>query len=338
MENPIIELVGLTKLYGSLKAVDQLDLTIQKGEIYGLLGPNGAGKTTTILMMLGLTEPTAGKVTVCGYDSTKQPVAVKQKVGYMPDNLGFYDNMNALDNLAYIARLNGVVETAVQERAIEMMDMVGLSKAMYKKTGTYSRGMKQRLGLAEVLIKQPEVIILDEPTLGIDPAGVKEFLSFIRELSRQHSITVLLSSHHLNQVQQVCDRVGIFVEGKLLANDHIDNLSTQLFSKDTHVVMISLAAPLQNPAYYHDELRKLEGVKNIAVNGNSIEISCMRNATPEFVRFFVEKGHDIMGVSRKEYGLEEIYQRYFENSLTENISNGKSGNLFQRSFLKRMGR
>lgn len=338
MENPIIELVGLTKLYGSLKAVDHLDLTIQKGEIYGLLGPNGAGKTTTILMMLGLTEPTSGKVRVCGYNATSQPVAVKQKVGYMPDNLGFYDSMNALDNLVYMARLNGLAETIVRQRAVEMMDLVGLSKAMHKKPGTFSRGMKQRLGLAEVLIKQPEVIILDEPTLGIDPAGVKEFLSFIRQLSRQHGITVLLSSHQLNQVQQVCDRVGIFVEGKLLANDHIDGLSAQLFSKDKHMVVITLAAPLDNPALYQEDLMKMEGVRNIEVNDNAIEIYCMRNATPEFVRFFVEKGHDIMGVSRKEHGLEEIYHRYFENSLTENVSNGKSAGLLQKSFFRRMGK
>jgi ABC-2 type transport system ATP-binding protein len=335
MENPVIELIGLSKSYGSLKAVDNLDLTIGKGEIYGLLGPNGAGKTTTILMMLGLTEPTAGRVTVCGYDSTSQPVAVKQKVGYMPDNIGFYDGMNALDNLVYMARLNGIPASEVRQRAEDMMELVGLSKAMYKKASTYSRGMKQRLGLAEVLIKQPEVIILDEPTLGIDPAGVKEFLSFIRQLSRQHDITVLLSSHHLNQVQQVCDRVGIFVEGKLLANDHIDRLSSQLFSKDAHVVVISFTGPLGKPDGYSEELMKIEGVKDVKWSGNAIEISSTRNATPEFVRFFVGKGHDIIGVQGKEYGLDEIYQRYFENSLTESVSNGKSGSLFQRALFKR---
>jgi ABC-2 type transport system ATP-binding protein len=206
---------------------------------------------------------------------------------------------------------------------------------MHKKAGTYSRGMKQRLGLAEVLIKQPEVIILDEPTLGIDPAGVKDFLSFIRRLSRQHNITVLLSSHHLNQVQQVCDRVGIFVEGRLLASDRIERLSSHLFSRDTHVVTITFANPLNSKAYYNDELMTIEGVTKTELSGNTIEISCTRNATPEFVRFFVEKGLDIMGVHRKEYGLEEIYHRYFENSLTENASNGKSGSLFQRSFFKK---
>jgi ABC-2 type transport system ATP-binding protein len=335
MENPVIELIGLTKLYGSLKAVDNLNLQISKGEIYGLLGPNGAGKTTTILMMLGLTEPTSGRVAVCGYNATSNPVAVKQKVGYMPDNMGFYDGMNALDNLVYMGRLNGIPESRVQQKAIELMELVGLSKAMNKKAGTYSRGMKQRLGLAEVLIKQPEVIILDEPTLGIDPAGVKEFLSLIKQLSNQQNITVLLSSHHLNQVQQVCDRVGIFVEGKLLASDHISKLSTHLFSREAHVVTITCAAPLPDAGEYNRQLLSIAGVKAVTISGNTIEISSTRNATPEFVRFFVERGQDIMGVQRKEYGLEEIYQRYFENSLTENESNGKSGSIFQRSFFKK---
>ena len=336
MENPVIELMGLTKLYGSLKAVDNLSLTIKRGEIYGLLGPNGAGKTTTILMMLGLTEPSAGSVTVCGYNATSNPVAVKKKVGYMPDNMGFYDGMNALDNLVYIGRLNGIQESTVRKRAIEMMDLVGLTQAMYKKAGTYSRGMKQRLGLAEVLIKQPEVIIMDEPTLGIDPAGVSAFLSLIRQLSNQQNITVLLSSHHLNQVQQVCDRVGIFVEGRLLASDHIARLSSHLFSHDAHVVKITFDNPLNGRDAYQAELMKIAGVTKAEVSGDSIEVSCTRNATPEFVRFFVEKGEHIMGVHQKEYGLEEIYQRYFENNLTEKESNGKSGSLFQRSIFKKI--
>jgi ABC-2 type transport system ATP-binding protein len=335
MENPVIELMGLTKLYGSLKAVDNLSLTIERGEIYGLLGPNGAGKTTTILMMLGLTEPSAGSVTVCGYNATSNPVAVKKKVGYMPDNMGFYDGMNALDNLVYIGRLNGIPESTVRKRAIETMDLVGLSQAMYKKAGTYSRGMKQRLGLAEVLIKQPEVIIMDEPTLGIDPAGVSAFLSLIRQLSNQQNITVLLSSHHLNQVQQVCDRVGIFVEGRLLASDHIARLSNHLFSHDAHVVKITFDKPLNGRHAWQADLMKISGVTKAEVSGDGIEVSCTRNATPEFVRYFVEKGENIMGVHQKEYGLEEIYQRYFENNLTEKESNGKSGSLFQRSIFKK---
>lgn len=336
MENPVIELMGLTKLYGSLKAVDNLSLTINSGEIYGLLGPNGAGKTTTILMMLGLTEPSAGMVTVCGYNATSNPVAVKKKVGYMPDNMGFYDGMSALDNLVYMGRLNGIPESSVRKRAIEMMDLVGLSQAINKKAATYSRGMKQRLGLAEVLIKQPEVIIMDEPTLGIDPAGVSAFLSLIRQLSHQQNITVLLSSHHLNQVQQVCDRVGIFVEGRLLASDHITRLSNLLFSRDAHVVKITFDDHIFNAHEYRAGLMNIDGVTQVNVNENSVEVSCTRNATPEFVRYFVDKGMNIMGVYPKEYGLEEIYQRYFENNLTEKESNGKPVNLFQRPIFKKI--
>lgn len=333
MENPVIELIGLTKLYGSFKAVNNLDLTIGKGEIYGLLGPNGAGKTTTILMMLGLTEPTAGSVTVCGVNATSNPVAVKRKVGYMPDNIGFYDGMNALNNLMYIARLNGIHETQVRDRAIEMMKMVGLENAMYKKAGTYSRGMKQRLGLAEVLIKQPEIIILDEPTNGIDPSGVKEFLSLIRQLSRQQNITVLLSSHHLNQVQQVCDRVGIFVEGKLLANDHIARLSHQV-SGESQLVNLSFADHSRLTELHKQKLLNIEGVNSVNFTNNGIEITGIPGLTPSFVRFFVAHGFDIINVQQKEYGLEEIYQRYFENNVTEKETNGKSGNIFQRSFFK----
>lgn len=334
MENPVIELMGLTKLYGSLKAVNNLELTIGKGEIYGLLGPNGAGKTTTILMILGLTEPTAGTVTVCGVNATSNPVAVKRKVGYMPDNMGFYDSMNALDNLMYIARLNGIQETQVRERAVEMMKMVGLENAMHKKAGTYSRGMKQRLGLAEVLIKQPEIIILDEPTNGIDPSGVKEFLSLIKQLSRQQNITVLLSSHHLNQVQQVCDRVGIFVEGKLLANDHIARLSHKV-SGESQLVNLSFADHSRITELHTQELLNIAGVNAVKRTNNGIEITGTPGLTPSFVRFFVAHGFDIISVQQKEYGLEEIYQRYFENNVTEKETNGKSGNIFQRSFFKK---
>lgn len=193
MDNPIIKLSGLTKNYGAFQAVKGLNLEIGKGEIFGLLGPNGAGKTTTILMMMGLTEPTSGMAQVCGVNATTHPIMVKQKVGYMPDSVGFYDNMTAMENLMYIGELNGIPRNEIQSRALATLETVGLTgKAVDKKTRAYSRGMKQRLGLAEVLIKEPEVVVLDEPTLGIDPSGVKEFLSLISSLSRERGLTVLL--------------------------------------------------------------------------------------------------------------------------------------------------
>lgn len=217
MAQPVIELAGLTKQYGSFTAVDHLDLTITKGEIFGLLGPNGAGKSTTILMMLGLTDPTSGSVTVCGINSTTHPVDVKRLVGYLPEDVGFYEDMTGPENLVYTAQLNGIPREEAREKAIALMERVGLAEETAKKTGKYSKGMRQRLGLADVLIKNPEVIILDEPTSGIDPAGVKEFIDLIHRLSREEGLTVLFSSHHLNQVQQVCDKVGLFGKGRLLA-------------------------------------------------------------------------------------------------------------------------
>ncbi len=223
----VIELTGLTKKYGGFTAVNDLNLTVEKGDIFGLLGPNGAGKSTTILMMLGLTEPTAGSVMVCGINSTTHPIEVKRKVGYLPEDVGFYDDMTGIENLVYTAQLNGIAKEEAVQKAVQLLDRVGLSNDGKKKAGKYSRGMRQRLGLADVLIKEPEVIILDEPTSGIDPSGVREFMDLIRQLSHKDGQTVLFSSHHLDQVQQVCNRVGLFSSGKLLADIRLAELQKE---------------------------------------------------------------------------------------------------------------
>jgi ABC-2 type transport system ATP-binding protein len=313
MKDPIIQLKGLTKCYGTQRAVDDLNLEIYKGEIFGLLGPNGAGKTTTILMMLGLTDPTSGSASVCGYNATRNPIAVKKKVGYMPDSLGFYDQMTALENLKYMARLNGLSENEVIRLSTELLAVVGLSSSSDQKTSAFSRGMKQRLGLAEVLIKQPDVIILDEPTLGIDPSGVREFLTLIKRLSKEQGLTVLLSSHHLHHVQQVCDRVGIFVKGKLLAQGNIDTLSGNLFSSNGYVVSVKFAQAIPQPWLLEKELEQWEAINQITVDKATVEFACKQDITPSLVRFFVEKGYDILGVHQKDYGLDDIYQKYFED-------------------------
>ena len=227
MSEPIIELHELTKKYGKFTAVDHINLAVQKGEIFGILGPNGAGKSTTILMMLGLTDPTSGTVQVCGINSTRNPIQVREKVGYLPEDVGFYDDMTGIENLLYTARLNRIPEADARNKAEELLERVGLPVDPQTIAGTYSRGMRQRLGLADVLIKQPEVIILDEPTSGIDPAGVQEFMDLIRQLREENGLTVLFSSHHLDQVQQICDRVGLFGGGKLLAEVNVNELQNE---------------------------------------------------------------------------------------------------------------
>ncbi|MGF7232879.1 ABC transporter ATP-binding protein [Arachidicoccus sp.] len=336
METPIIELHGLSKNYGSLKAVDNLSLSINKGEIFGLLGPNGAGKSTTILMLLGLTEASAGEAKICGQIASKNPLAVKVKVGYMPDSVGFYNSLTALENLIYIGRLNGIPEREVKDRCESMLKDVGLSRDMHKKASTFSRGMKQRLGLADVLIKQPEVIILDEPTLGIDPSGVKEFLSLIKQMSRQQGLTVLLSSHHLYQVQQVCDRVGIFVGGRLLAEGNIETLARNLFSSDPYVTNVTFKNKVNDFNSINEKLSQIPHLKKVVLSDeNDLNVFCEEDVTPEIVRTCVQQGLDITGVHKRVYGLDEIYQRYFEKNLKENLENEKSSGLFQRSFIKR---
>ena len=214
---PMLEVKNLGISFGGLRAVDNFNMTIAKGQLYGLIGPNGAGKSTTILMMLGLTEPTSGSVEICGINSTTHPIEVKRKIGYLPEDVGFYDDMTGLENLIYTARLNGIPDKEAREKAMELIKRTGLEDQLKKKAGKYSRGMRQRLGLADVLIKNPEISILDEPTSGIDPAGVQEFIELIRWLSKEKGLTVLFSSHHLDQVQKVCDRVGLFSNGKILA-------------------------------------------------------------------------------------------------------------------------
>lgn len=326
---------GLTKYYGSLKAVDNLHLAIGKGEIFGLLGPNGAGKSTTILMLLGLTEPSAGEARICGLNAARNPIPVKRKVGYMPDNVGFYNELTALENLTYIGRLNGIPEAEVKDRARNMLAEVGLEAAIHKKAGAFSRGMKQRLGLADVLLKQPEVIILDEPTLGIDPTGVRDFLELIRQLSQAQGLTILLSSHHLHQVQQVCNRVGIFVGGRLLAEGNIETLAANLFNAAPYAVQVTLKAAISGAIELEKDILQMPAVSKVTVDGTVVEISGRENITPDIVRFFVQHGFDVTGVQQKSYGLDEIYQRYFENNLKENVSNEKSSGLFQRSFFSR---
>lgn len=224
MGQPIIEMTGLTKRYNRFTAVDRIDLNIREGEIFGLLGPNGAGKSTTILMILGLTEPTGGNVSVRGINSTTHPVEVRRRVGYLPEDVGFYEDMTGFENLVYTAELNGISRGEAKEKAVELLHRVGLGEELKKRAGQYSKGMRQRLGLADVMIKNPEVIILDEPTSGIDPAGVQDFIRLIQQLSDETGLTVLFSSHHLNQVQTVCDRAALFNQGRLLTVLDINDL------------------------------------------------------------------------------------------------------------------
>ena len=225
----IIETTNLTRRYGRQTAVNGLNLKVKQGEIFGFLGPNGAGKTTTLLMLLGLSGPSNGSATVCGLDPLRMAREVKRHVGYLPENVGFYSDMDAVQSLEYVADLNGLKKVEAREKINELLEMVGLKEEARKKTAAFSRGMKQRLGVAEVLIKDPEVLFLDEPTLGLDPEGAIQIINLIQSLNKEKKMTVLLSSHNLHQVQKMSHRVGIMIGGNLIAEGSIDSLAEEKF-------------------------------------------------------------------------------------------------------------
>jgi ABC-2 type transport system ATP-binding protein len=226
-ETTIIETENLTKKYKTETAVSNLSFAVNKGEIFGFLGPNGAGKTTTLLMLMGLTEPSSGKASVMGIDPTRDPIKVKQKIGYLQENMGFYRDLNAFQSLLFIAELNGLSPDAAAERIEDALTSVGLRNEIDKEIGAYSRGMRQRLGIAELLVKDPEVAFLDEPTLGLDPDSSNRMIQLIQQLCAEKKMTVLLSSHLLPQVQKICDRIGIMINGHMVAQGTMDKLAEE---------------------------------------------------------------------------------------------------------------
>ena len=225
----IIETVILTKRYSHQTAVDSLSFYVKDGEIFGFLGPNGAGKTTTLLMLLGLTQPSGGSAMVCGLDPMRKARDIKRVVGYLPENVGFYGDLDAVQSLELVASLNGMRKNRIADKIDELLELVGLRQDARKKVGAFSRGMKQRLGIAEVLIKDPKILFLDEPTIGLDPDGALRSMDLIGSLNRDRKITVLLSSHNLHHVQRISHRVGIMIQGKMVAEGSIESLAKEKF-------------------------------------------------------------------------------------------------------------
>ena len=297
----------LTKRYDELVAVDHLDFRVGQGEIFGLLGPNGAGKTTTILMLLGLSEPTEGKARVEGMDPTRQPLDIKRIVGYVPDNVGFYPDLSGRQNLEYTARLNRIPETVYTTRITTVLEQIGLTEAADKPAGTYSRGMRQRLGIADALIKEPRVLILDEPTIGIDPEGTRELLELIRNLRDERGVTVLLSSHLLYQVQSICDRVGIFVKGKLVAQGPVRELA----AKHTSTEVVTEVA-VDNWEKAGEAIWTVPGVNRIDRQADTWLVVSERDIRTDLSRVLGERGIGLLHLKRRDEGLDEIYTRYFE--------------------------
>jgi ABC-2 type transport system ATP-binding protein len=305
-EDAVIEAHGLTKNYGQAVAVDHISFSVGRGEIFGLLGPNGAGKTTTILMLLGLTDISGGDVRVLGFDPAREPLSVKRRVGYLPDTVGFYDGLTAADNLRYTARLIGFRLNEREKRIAEALDRVGLADSANNRVATFSRGMRQRLGLAEILMKGAQIAILDEPTSGLDPHATTELLAIIRGFKAE-GVSVLLSSHLLERVQSVCDRVALFSAGRIALMGSVPELGRQILGGGYVVDIEADGAGLA------DRLALIPGVSAVENTGiGKLRLHADRDVRPEAAVEVVAMHGRLKYLGVQEPSLEAIYTRYFE--------------------------
>jgi ABC-2 type transport system ATP-binding protein len=306
MTNAVLEASGLTKRYRAHVAVDHIDLAIHEGEVFGLLGPNGAGKTTTILMIMGLTDVSEGSVRVLGLDPAREPLAVKRHIGYMPDSVGFYDSLTARENLAYTGRLAGLDRAIVDRRIEQVLARVWLGSVVGQNVRTFSRGMKQRLGLADALLKSPKIVILDEPTSGLDPQATQDFLGLIRDL-KQEGITIILSSHMLEKVQAICDRVALFNAGRIALCGSVTDLGRQVLGGGHRILVEARGARIE-PA-----LAAIPGIIRVRREGDqSYVLEAESDIRPVVAATVSGAGGELLSLGIRQASLESVYTRYFE--------------------------
>jgi ABC-2 type transport system ATP-binding protein len=301
----MIETEGLTKKFKDFTAVDHIRLEVKKGDIFGFLGPNGAGKTTTIRMLTTILTPSSGSAVVCGHDILKEPIKVRSKIGLMPESPGFYQNMSGFDILMFYAEFYGIPKAERKRKATELMEMMGLSDFMKKKIKTYSHGMRKRVALAQALINDPELLILDEPTGGLDPRGTHSFRMMIKDL-RDKGMTIFLSSHILPEVQQLCNKIGIINKGNIVAVDTIENLANKIVAKGNRNVFVTgegITQPMLG------EIQKLQGVLSIQPyeTGVNFIVDTQVDVAPEINRIMVLGGARIRSIYLSEPSLEEVF-------------------------------
>jgi ABC-2 type transport system ATP-binding protein len=310
MNNYIISTKNLTKKYGAKTVVDDLNLGIPKGEIYGLLGPNGAGKSTVILMLLGLTEPSSGELSVLGYSPTKEPLRIKRFTGYLPEKVGFYEDMTSVQNLEYTALLNGIPEKEIPGKIENCLKIVGLEKEKSKVVKQFSKGMKQRLGIADVLIKDPQLIIFDEPTEGLDVEVANQILETILDLNQNKKITFLISSHQLNLVQRICHKVGIMSKGKLIGEGNVSELSKNMFGGNKHQVELEIIGDVDKVI---EKIKTIKGIKTVTKTENAIHIGTDEDLRQEISKIVTNMdGIILTKMDIKDFSLEDVYLNYFK--------------------------
>jgi len=297
----MIKVSGLTKDYGERRAISNLKFDAQQGEIVGFLGPNGAGKTTTMRILTGYMPPTDGEAIVAGYNVVEESLEVRKRVGYLPETVPLYTDMVVFDYLKFMGDLRRVPN--IEDRVDEVLDMVGLSSRAQGYIGNLSKGMRQRVGLAQALLHRPEVLILDEPTIGLDPGQVVEVRKLIRDIGKDR--TVLLSTHLLNEAQNICDRVLIINNGKIVAEDTTENLQARLIGAERVMVRVRGEA---------DELAKtvklVKGVQGVVTKDDGtveFEFASGKDVRPEVAKQVIKSGYDLLELRPLGMSLEEIF-------------------------------
>jgi len=306
----VIETKDLTKSYDGVTVVDHLNLHVGENEVFGLLGPNGAGKTTTILMLLGLTEPASGSARVYGYNPTREPLKVKRITGYLPEKVGFYGNLTARENLMFIAELNGISYAEANRKIDELLEMVGIADVANLAVGKFSRGMMQRLGIADVLIKNPRVAFLDEPTSGLDPEGINQILDIIANLPKMGT-TVVISSHQLYQVQRVCHSIGILSKGKTVIEGSLDQLGREALAGGSYRIEVETSHP--NPKLI-DLVNKIPGIRNVEAKDNLLLVNADLDLRSEIAKVVVGSNTPLIQMKIQEFSLDDIYMKYFREA------------------------
>jgi ABC-2 type transport system ATP-binding protein len=309
MSENIVQTTELTKMYDDFTAVDRLNMEVKKGEIFGFLGPNGAGKTTTVLMLMGLSVPTSGTATVGGFDIIEQSKEIRSVASILPEYSSLYGDLTAFENLDYIGRLNDMPKEERENRIHETLKIVNMLDWIDEKYESYSRGMKQRVGLASTMMKNPEIIFLDEPSLGLDPMGTREIRELVLDLKNKQGLTIILTSHLLSEVQMTCDRIGILNRGKLVLKETMSNLNNIMTGADDRRVEFKLTEI--TPELVSD-VESLDGVKLVTQENGRMFVFGNVESDINVSRTIVDHGSTILLMRPREYTLEEIFMKYYE--------------------------
>jgi ABC-type multidrug transport system ATPase subunit len=336
-----ISISNLTKVYGSFKAVDSLNLEISPGDLFGFLGPNGAGKTTTIRILCGLLSPSSGRATVAGYDAVKDSIKIRNIIGLLPESSGFYNWMNAREYLSHFAQLYRIESSLARTRIDDLLEKVGLAGRSFAPIAYYSRGMKQRLGLARTLINDPQILFLDEPTLGLDPKGQLEIQKVLIELNRDKGVTIFLSSHALAEVPSLCNRMAIINRGTLVAHGTINQLR-KLAGEEIKVnVRVLKMHDVQSrlsrlPFQFEIEknVRSQEHIDEEAEELIRVIISEKQASVNDIVQEFQRAGLKIFDIQRLNMPLEKIFFNLIESGGKKQqvqLEPSKAGNVSNQS-------